>query len=77
MVSEICHLEGCQFPMTTNIHRYFRHMGDRAHSAWFSICEVDLPWVFCLDHLDPLFVADLSVDEVFYYSGVNHGVDSA
>jgi len=75
MVSEICHLQGCKFPMATNVHRYFRHMGNRSHSAWFSVRKLNLPWVFCFDHLDPVFVADFSVDEVFCSSGVNHGVD--
>jgi len=75
MVFEVCHLEGCQFPMTTNIHRYFPHMGNRAHSAWFSVRKVNLRGVFCIDHLDPLFIADFSVDEGFCYSWVDHGVD--
>jgi len=65
MVSEICHLESCQFPIATNVHRYFRHMGDWAHSAWFSLRKVNLPWVLAFDHLDPVFVADFSIDEVF------------
>jgi len=75
MVLEVCHLEGSQFPMATNVHRYLRHMGNRAHSAWFSVRKVNLHWVFCLDHLDYVFVADFLVDEVFCCSGVNHGVD--
>jgi len=76
MVLDICHLEGRLFPMATNLHRYFRHMGNRSHSAWFSIRKVNLPGVFCFDHLDPVFVADFSVNEVFCCSRVNHGVDS-
>jgi len=61
MVLEICHLDGCQFPMATNVHRYFRHMGNRTHSAWFSVRKVNLLGVFCFDHLDPVFVANCSV----------------
>jgi len=34
-------------------------------TSWFSVREVNLPWVFCFDYLDPVFVADFSVDEVF------------
>jgi len=64
MVLELCHLEGRQLPVATNIHKEFRHMGNRAHSAWFAVCEVNLPWVFSLDHLDPVFVADFLVDKV-------------
>ena len=75
MVLEICHLEGCQFPMATNVHRYLRHMGNRSHSAWFSVRKVDLQRAFCFDHLGPVFVEDFSVDEVFCGSGGNHGVD--
>jgi len=75
MVLEVCHLEGCQFPMTTNVYRYFCHMGNRAHSAWFAVCKVHLLCVFCFDDLDPVLVADFSVDEVLCCSGVNHGID--
>jgi len=53
MVLEICHLEGCQFPMATNVHRYFRHMGNGTHSAWFSVRKVNLPGVFALIILIP------------------------
>ena len=75
MVLEICHLEGCQFPITTNIYRYFSHMGDRSHCSWFSVRNVNLRWVLCFDHLDPVFVADFSVEPVFSCSRVNHSVD--
>jgi len=30
MVLDVYHMEGGQFPMATNVERYFRHMGDRA-----------------------------------------------
>jgi len=73
---EICHLESCRFPMATNVHRYFRHMGNRSHNTWFSVRKVNFPWVFCFDHLDPVFVADLSVNKVLCCSLVNHGVYS-
>jgi len=76
MVLEIRHLEGCQFPMATNVHRYFRQMGNRSHNTWFSVGQVNFPWVFCFDNLDPVFVADFSVNEVSGCSGVNHGIDS-
>jgi len=76
MIVEICHLEGRHFPLAVDAHRYFCHMGNRAHRAWLSICEVNLPWVFCLEHLDPVFVADFFVDEVFCCSRVNHSIDS-
>ena len=62
--------------MATKVHRYFRHMGNKAHSAWFSVRQVNLPWVFWFDHLDPVFVSNFLVNEVFCCSGVNHGVDS-
>jgi len=75
MVLEICHLEGCQSPMATNVPRYFRLMGNSSHSTWFSVREVNLPGVFCFDHLDPVFVTDFSVNEVFCCSSVNHGSD--
>ena len=39
MVLAVCYLEGSQFPMATNVHWYFRHMGDRTHSAGFSVRE--------------------------------------
>jgi len=64
MVLEVCHLPGCQFHMATHVLMYSRHVGDRAHSAWFSVREFPLPWVFCFYHLDPEFVADFSVNEV-------------
>jgi len=76
MVLEIRHLEGCHFPMATNVHRYFHDIGNRPYSTWFSVRKVNLPWVFCLDHLDPVFVADFSVHVVLCCSRVNHGVDS-
>jgi len=75
MVLEVCHLEGCQFPMATNVHRYLRHMGNGAQSAWFSVHMVNLAWVFCFDRLDSVFVADFSVDEVFCCSGVHYSID--
>jgi len=50
-------------------------MGNRAHTTWFSVCEVNLPRAFCFDHLDPMFVADFSVDEVFRCSCINHGIE--
>jgi len=65
MVLEVCHLEGSQFPMATNVHRHFRQMGDRTHSARFSVREVNLSGAFCFDRLDPVVIADFSVDEVF------------
>jgi len=65
MILEIRHLEGCQFPMATNVHRYFRHMGNWTHSAWFSVRKVNLPGVFRFDDLDPVFVAAFLVNEVF------------
>jgi len=65
MVLEICHLEGCQFRMATKVNRYFCHMGNGAHSGRFSVRKLNLPGVFCFHHLDPVFVADFSVDEVF------------
>jgi len=43
---EVRHLERCQFPMATDVHRYFHHMGNRAHSAWFSVHEEYLPGTF-------------------------------
>jgi len=64
MVLEACHLGSCQFPMATNVHRYFRHMGDRTHIPWFSVRKVNLPLVFSFELLDPVFVADFFVDEV-------------
>jgi len=76
MVLEVCHLEGRQFPMTTNVHSYFRHMSNRSHSPWFSVYKVNQRVVFCFDHLDPVFVAEFSVNEVFCCSLVNHGIDS-
>jgi len=69
-------VEGCQFRMATNVHRDFRHMGHRPHSTWLSVWKVNLPGVICFDHLDPVFVADFSVNEVFCCFSVNHGVDS-
>ena len=65
MVLEICHFEGCQFPVATNVHRYFRHVGNRSHSPWYSVRKVNLSGVFHFDRLDPMFVADFSVYEVF------------
>jgi len=64
MVLEVCYLEGCQFPMATNVHGYHRPMGNRAHSPWFWVCELNPHGVHCFDHLDPVLVADFSVDEV-------------
>ena len=65
MVLKICHLESCQLPMATDVHLYFLHMGNRSHSAWLPINKINLLWVFCFDHLDPVCVEDFSVDEVF------------
>ena len=48
MVLEVPHLEGCQFPIATNVHRDFRHMGNRSHSAWFSVHKVNLARFFAL-----------------------------
>jgi len=75
MVLEVRYLEGRQFAIPTNVHRYFRKMGDRAQSAWFSVRKENIAWVSCYDHLDPVFVVDFFVDEVFHCSWVNHGVD--
>ena len=65
MVLKVCHLEGCQFPMVANVHRYFRLMGNGSHSAWFSVRQVNLPWILCFDHLDHVFFSDFPVDKVF------------
>ena len=62
--------------MATNVHRYFRHMGYRTYSTWLSIHKVNLPGVVCFAYIDPVFAADLSVDEVFCCSLVNHGLES-
>jgi len=75
MVLEVCHLEACQFPMATDVHGYFRHMGNMAYSAWPSVRKVNPPWVFCFEHLHPVFVADFLVNEVFCCSRVNHSID--
>ena len=42
MLLEVRHLEDCQFPMATNVDRYFRHIDNRANSPWFSILKVNL-----------------------------------
>jgi len=75
MVFEVCLLESCQFPMAANVHRYIRHMGNRTHSAWFSVHKANLAWVFCIDRLVPVFVVHSFVDKIFCCSGGNHGVD--
>jgi len=62
--------------MATNDPRYFRHMGNRSHSAWFSVRKVNLRRVFGFDRLDSVFVADFSVDEVLCCSCLIHNVDS-
>ena len=64
MVLEVGHLEGCQFPMAIDIHRYFRNVGNRSHSAGFSIRKVNLSWVCRFDLVDPVFVAYFLVNEV-------------
>jgi len=77
MVLEVHTLEGCQFPMSTNVHRYFPHMGNKTHGTWFAVFKVNLPAVFTVDHLAPIFVVELFIDKVIYCSGVNLGVDCA
>ena len=57
-------MECCQFPMAVDVHRYFRNMVNRSHCTGFSIRKVNLPWVYCFDDLDPVFVADFLVNEV-------------
>ena len=75
MVLKVRHLQGRQFSMVADVHRYFRHMGNMFHSAWVSVCQVNFSWIFCSAHLDPMFLADFAVDKVFCWSQVNHCVD--
>ena len=75
MVLKIGHLEGCQFPMVANVLRYCCHMGNGSHRAELLFHQVNLPFNFCFDHLDIIFLADFFVDEVSRCSSVNHGVD--
>jgi len=42
MVLEVCHLQSCQFSITSNVQMNFRHMGYEAHSTGFSVRKVIL-----------------------------------
>ena len=75
MVLKICNFESCQFPMVADVHRYFRHMGNRSHCAEFAIRQVNLHFNFCFDHLDPVLLANLFVDKAFRGYCVNDSID--
>jgi len=49
----------------TNVHRYFRSMGDWSHSARSTVRQANLSYRFCLRGPDVIFAAEPFVDEVF------------
>ena len=61
--------------MATNVHRYFRCMGNWSHSAGLTVHEVNLSCRFCLRGSHIVFAAEPFVDEVLGCARVYHRVD--
>jgi len=61
--------------MPTNVHRYFRCMGNSSHSAGLTVREVNFSCRFCLRGSDIVFAAEPFVDEVLGCARVYHRVD--
>jgi len=61
--------------MATNVHRYFRCMGNWSHSAALTVREVNLSCRLCLRGSDIVFAAEPFVDEVLSCARVYHRID--
>lgn len=64
MVVEICHLKGCLFVMTTNLHWYLGDMGNWSHVALLSVGQVYHSWASDFRGFDSVFVTQSLIDKV-------------
>jgi len=61
--------------MATDVHRYFRCMGNWSHSTGSTIRQLNFSYHFCLHGSDVVFAAEPFVDKVLRCSRVDHRIN--